>query len=192
MRKLEGYWDKWKTFVLPMLLQEAQEEDTDNVDWLLEAEGTTSVQKNATSYYTQWQVISLSLPLGWRTEMHDPTINDRVTLCVCARACMRVWAYLDAGCHRHGRWYRADSPHRWDWFLPYSPSCFQRPVRILSMNMQHRHAHTHQTQSALSFVAKQAHDTFSFRHSNKCNSMMTHYPLQSYIRKLSLGLQLMN
>lgn len=45
--------------------------------------------------------------------------------------------YLDAGCRRHGRWCRADSPHRWDWFLPCSPSCFQL-LTYLSTNEPHK------------------------------------------------------
>lgn len=56
----------------------------------------------------------------------------------------RMFVYLGAGCRRRRKWCRADSPHRWDWSLPCSPSCFQKPLKIPSMC--NTHTHTQRTQ----------------------------------------------
>lgn len=86
------------------------------------------------------------------------TTQPLMTMCACM--------YLGAGCHRHGRWYQADSLHRWGWFLPYSPSCFQKRVMNLDMNMRHTDTHTHSAD-----FHRKAHDKYSFRHSKNCNGM---------------------
>lgn len=103
------------------------------------------------------------------------TTQPLMTMCACM--------YLGAGCHRHGRWYQADSLHRWGWFLPYSPSCFQKRVMNLDMNMRHTHTHT-----VLTFIERHMINIPSGT-AKTVMAWRPETPLQSYIMQVCLGLQ---
>lgn len=104
--------------------------DTADIVQLLEAGGNYFwlIQRinNATlcswANYTKW---AFGLFRDWDTWPDVDRVNAR------------TFVYLGAGCRRRRKWCRADSPHRWDWSLPCSPSCFQKPLKIPSMCNTH-------------------------------------------------------